>query len=784
MKTFGHFDDASRAYCITEPVTPRPWINYIGNGRLAAFISQNAGGLLWLHEPYTRRLTRYHFIPAPGDRPGFYLYVRNRNTQSVWNPHFAPTCTRLDRFECRHSPGLSVFIGEKENVRIEVSYGIPPNDDVMLWRVKATNLGALPVQIELASYMEFGLLEFMRETLGWCYLKNHFGLTFDAATRSIRYDYHVFEAPACPAMAFACTDEVSRFECSRDAFVGRTGSLERPDSLTPGNDLSNSEIPGGGHACATLGIDLDLAPGEAREFGYCFAVADSWPLADALLEKYSRIEAIHSGLAEISSHWNSRFRALQVQTGVSALDRFVNVWNPCNAVVALENCRIISTDHTGVDGLRYRDTSQDALAVTHLDPAMAISRLRLVLAQQTKDGGGCFAFYPETARPTSDAPHRSDNTVWPVYTFWHLIAETGDASVLEEVIPFRDGGEASVYEHLKLGLEHIYQRRGPNGLPTMFHADWNDGLALFGDEAAESVMLGMQLVAACRDFRDLALMAGRTNDAAWCEQVADELGAILNSEKSWDGQWYRRLLLSNGKAVGTAASAQGQIYLDVQPWAVLSGVGDFKGRGALALESLNERLNTEFGLSIVAPPYRGFPEPGDKPLGSNPGTNENGGIFCHANTWAIIAECLLGNSERAFEYYLKLLPEEVINKVGAAHYEREPYAYVSTLLGPCCDAQGRAGISWLTGTASWMYVAVTQYILGIRPTLEGLLIRPCLPKAISEVRVTRQWRGVEYVIDIHHSGSGKNEVRIDGEILPDSLIKLGRSGRVLVQCFC
>ena len=267
--------------------------------------------------------------------------------------------------------------------------------------------------------------------------------------------------------------------------------------------------------------------------------------------------------------------------------------------------------------------------------------------------------------------------------------------------------------------------------------------------------------------------------------MADELGAILNSEKSWDGQWYRRLLLSNGKAVGTAASAQGQIYLDVQPWAVLSGVGDFQGRGALALESLNERLNTEFGLSIVAPPYRGFPEPGDKPLGSNPGTNENGGVFCHANTWAIIAECLLGNAERAFEYYLKLLPEEVINKVGAAHYEREPYAYVSTLLGPGSDAQGRAGISWLTGTASWMYVAVTQYILGIRPTLEGLKISPCLPRRIEGLKIERVFRGSRLEIAIENSGTGKTEVQLDGQTVTDGVLRNlqpGSTYKVLCKC--
>jgi len=784
MKTYGHFDDAARAYVVTSPVTPRPWINYLGNRRLAAFISQNAGGLLWLHEPYTRRLTRYHFIPAPGDRPGFYLYVRDRRSGSVWNPHFAPTCTPLDRFECRHAPGTSTFTGEKDGIRVEVSYGIPPDEDVLLWDVTVTNTGRTGATVELASYMEFGLLEFMREAVGWCYLKNHFSLAFDAAARCIRYDYHVFEAPATPAMAFACTEPVSGFDCSREAFTGRTGTLERPETLRSGQDLTGSELPGGGHACATLGVNLDLSPGETRHLGYCFAAADSPALVDTWLRHYAGADAIAQGLAAIRAAWESRFNVLQVETGIAAADRFINTWNPYNATVALEHCRIISTDHMGTDGLRYRDTTQDALAVAHLDPGFAADRLRLVLAQQTRDGGGCFGFYPRTSRPTSDHPHRSDNTVWPVFTIKSLIAETGDAAILHESIAYRDGGSASVYEHLRNGLEHIYGRRGPHGLPVMFHADWNDGLALFGDEKAESVMLGFQLVAACRDFRELALRYGDRHDADWCAGVEQELADALNSDDAWDGAWYRRLLLSNGKIAGGAACRQGRIYLDVQPWAVLSGVGDADGRGRRAMDSLRERLNTPFGLSIVAPPYRGFPEPEDKPLGSNPGTNENGGIFCHANTWAVIAECMLGNAETAWEYYRKLLPETVIGSVGPDHYEREPYAYASTLLGMDSAAPGRAGISWLTGTASWMYMAATQYILGIRPTLDGLRVTPCLPAAISRVAVKRRFRGTDYAIEIINTARGHAEIRRDGRTLPDGLLTPAPGKQVSVVCHC
>ena len=346
-------------------------------------------------------------------------------------------------------------------------------------------------------------------------------------------------------------------------------------------------------------------------------------------------------------------------------------------------------------------------------------------------------------------PTRCDNTVWPILTVANLVNETGDLAFFEEKIAFRDGGNATVYEHIRLGLDYIWQRRGPHGLPTLFHADWNDGLAVFRDEQAESVMLGMQLVYAANLFREFATRLGRAQDAAWCESVAGELTGILNSDAVWDGSWYRRLLLSNGLNVGSRQRPQGQIYLEPQVWSVISGVGDFAERGRQAMDAARERLDTARGLCICAPPYTGIPSPEDPLIGSAPGTGENGAIFCHANTWAIIAECLLGRGDRAYEYYRKLLPSVAAEEVGQSHWGREPYVFNSTVVGPAQGKDfGRGGISWLTGTASWMYIAATQYILGIQPTLNGLQIRPCLPAHWKNVHVKRRFRGQDYQIEI------------------------------------
>jgi cellobiose phosphorylase len=781
--SYGHFDDARRQYVITDPLPPKPWINYLGNRRLKAFISQNAGGLLWHVEPQFRRITRYHYIPGPPDRPGFYLYLRDRRTGDVWNPHFAPACAKLDSFECRHSPGVTSFTANRHGVRAEITYTIPPWHDVMVWRISLHNTGTSAANLQAVSYIEFSLLEFMREIIGWCYLKNQLAFRYDPSVRAIRYDYHVFEAPFTPRMTFGCSAPVSGFDCARDAFIGLTGSLQRPAALEPGAELTGSELPLGGHGCGVLGVDVKLAAGEKREFAYVFAIGDTWEQTDDLLARFAQPGAADEAIRATQSVWESRLANCQIQTPDAVVNRFVNTWNPYNCAVTLDICRIISTDHMGLDGLRYRDTMQDALAGASFDADFARLRVRQILAQQTRDGGGCFAFWPDSPKPTTDVPHRSDNTVWPVYTIKALLAETGDMSFLDERIAFRDGGDATVYEHILLGLKHIYERRGPHGLPVLYHADWNDGLALFGDEKAETVMLGMQLVHSCREMAELADRLGREGDAEWCRRVADELTKTLNSDAVWDGRWYRRLLLSNGKVLGSATCRQGCIFLNPQSWSVISGVGAGE-RGRTAMEAAAELLDTPYGLRILDPPYRGIPEPEDPPLGSNPGVGENGGIFCHANTWAIIAETMLGNAERAFKYYRQLLPQVVSEKAGPRHYGREPYVYVSSIVGPASNRFGEGGISWLTGTASWMYVAVTQHILGIRPTLDGLVVQPCLPAALPHVRVFRRFRGCTYEIEIFNDGCGNVQLEIGGKPAEGNLVRPSTKGRVCVKCRC
>jgi cellobiose phosphorylase len=616
--------------------------------------------------------------------------------------------------------------------------------------------------------VEFGLLEFMREVIAWCYLKNHNAFRFDPATETIRYEYHVFEAPHTPKMAMGCSGELSGFTCSREAFLGPTGSLRRPDALAEGA-LGGEELPLGGHGCGVLAREFHLEAGTGQDVTYILAVGDTWGQVDAMIETFRDPAESAQAVTAVRRFWSERLSRFQVASQDPIVDAFVNVWNPVNAMVACELARSISTDHMGLDGLRYRDTMQDALAVAHLDAEYAADRVRLVLAQQTAEGAGCFAFYPDSPQPTCDQPDRSDNTVWPIYTVENLLAETGDLSLLAENVPYRDGSTGSVFDHLLRGLKYVHGRRGANGLPLLAHADWNDGLALFQDERAESVMLAMQMVSSCRRLAEMADRIGRSQEADWCRSAADGYDQAVNSDTVWDGRWYRRLILSDGTPIGSADRRQGQIYLTVQAWSVISGVAR-DGRGKAAMDAVAERLDSECGLAILAPPFVGFPEPEDPPLGSNPGVGENGGIFCHANTWAIIAEALLGRADRAWKYYRQLLPPHVIDRYGVQHYQREPYVYVSSIVGPCSERLGEGGISWLTGTASWMYEAVTKHLLGVHPTMDGLRIRPCLAGEGPTVRVQRRFRGCRYDIDVQ-PGSGPRSLLVNGEVQPGDLIR-------------
>ncbi len=781
---YGNFDDSQRAYVVTNPLTPKPWINYLSNRKLATFISQNAGGFLWCRDTTTGRITRYHYLASPSDRPGYYVYVKDHATGKVWNPHFAPTCTELDDFKCYHMPGTTRFVGVKDGIEVSVQYVIPPDDNALLYRVKVTNRSTKAAKLTLASYLEWGILEFYRE-LWWAYLKYHCVFSFDAERRCIKNQYNVYEAAYAPAMLMATTEPVAGFECSRDAFIGKAGSLQTPDALCSKRGFTNSELPLGGHGCGVLGVDVQLAPGASKGMAYMFTMGDNWDQAHALLDKYSKLPAIDAAVEQAKQFWEHRLKTLQTQTGDAMVDRFVNTWNPYQSMVLLSLPASTNTEHMGIDSLRWRDFTQYCLTPGNVDPEFAKFKLGEIWPNQHTSGEGCCYYYPNTNKPPGDEPRRSDNTAWSVYSVKNIVEETGDLSYLEQSYPYREGGSGSVYDHVLRGLKWISDNRGPQGLPLMFYADWNDALGDWRSPQTQSVMLALQFVHSCRQFKQLSDRLGRSADSQWCQNAADEMERILNSPAVWDGKWYARLLLGDGTKVGSHKDRETQIWINPQTWSVISGVGAFEGRGNIAMESVFQRLNSPAGLYKQDPPMGSTGVDSEEARCMRPGVAENGGVFNHTNTWAIIAECLLGHNDRAFEYYRRIIPAVHIERVGADLYEREPFAYVSSVNGPHAGKLfGQGGINWITGTATWMYNAVSQYILGVKPTLDGLSVKPCLPSHLNKVRIARRFRGCMYDIQVDNAARGAWQLEVNGKAIDGTVIPLQKSDTCSVRVRC
>lgn len=777
--SYGHFDDASRSYVVTNPTTPKPYINYLGNRKLACFISQNAGGMMWYLETEARRLTRYHYLAGPGDRPGFYVYIRDRSTGAVWNPHFAPTCAALNSFQCRHSPGVTSFVSTRDAIAAAVDYVIPVDDNVLLMNVTLTNNAAQLASLQIASFMEFGILETARESW-WCYLQRQMHLTFDPHLQCIRHNYKVFEALYSPKMSVGCTEPVAGFDCSRDAFLGRSGHYGDPEALRPGREMSNSELPIGGHACGALGVNVELAPGASKKLAFIFTMGDDWQQSDALLAKYRDMANVQAAIDAQRDFWQRRLGVLTASTGDEVVDRFVNTWNPYHAMTIAALPCSVSADHMGIDGLRYRDTTQYCLAPANIDPPFVVEWMDPLFASQKKDGQGSYIFWPHLKRPASDALKRSDNTVWQAYTIRNVIDETGDLSYLDRRVPYRDGGDDTVYRHVLGGLKYLADNLGPQGMPLMFYADWNDCLVLWQGPTTQSVMLAMQMEHACKLWADVADRIGRSADADWCRRQAAGLDRSIN-QHAWDGKWYRRLVMGPDKFLGSQSDVEGKLWINSQTWAVLCGAGDTDGRGRTAMEMVHRHLDSPAGLFKQWPVIGSDPSTARK-TGSPAGIGEYGGVFNHTQTWAVMAQVMLGNGQRAFDYYRRTIPQVVCERFGAEHYQREPYAYASSLVGPIHPLFGQGGISWITGTASWMYLAATHYILGIRPGLDGLAVRPCLPASLGSVRVQRLFRGCMYDIRIDNALGGHIQLEVDGKAISGDVIPLQSKDRCEVRC--
>ena len=719
--------------------TPTPWMNYLSNGTFHTMISQAGGGVAFYKSPQIWRINHYRFFHLPTDRSGFYTYIKDKN--HVWCPTNEPVRDKPDKWTSTHGMGYTRFEAEKDGVSAVVTYFVGELENALIWNMKLKS--DTDKKITVFPYVELGMMEFMRELQWQCYNKHQ--LTCYNTDDILVYKYGVEDQPKpdeTPLVYFASDAPVTAFDCDRDEFVGSYRSEENPKNVEKGK-CTNSTMYGG-DPCFALQIDVDLKAGEEKEINIFLGTAMTENDIKKSVEHCREKDFVKKSFEKLSEHWDNYLNHFQCEIPDKDAQTMINIWNPYQAERNFQFSRNISYYATGTfRGVGVRDTAQDILAMVPFDTRRAKDKLNLLFTQQYKDGHCNHYCFPIEGWEPVKRIH-SDNHLWLVMTCYHIIMEEGSLDYLDEKVDFYDGGSASVWEHIKKSIDFCMANRGENGFPLMLASDWNDMLYKVCREGkGESIWTSMQFGTVLGMIAELAELKGE--DKQKYIDIYKEQKKLVNST-AWDGKWFIRCITDNGRFIGSEKEPQAKIWLNSQSWSVISGMGDDE-KQISAMDSVKKYLDTELGIKKIEPAMTtDYPTKDGNLTSYNKGCGENGSVFCHANTWAIIAECMLKRPENAYKYYHQLLPMIAQQKAGEWRYKAEPYA--SNIFGPESDKFGLANVSWLTGTAAWMYIAVTQYMLGIKPKWNGLEIDPCLDNAMLPAKVKRVFRGKTYNITI------------------------------------
>jgi cellobiose phosphorylase len=788
---YGYFDDPNREYVITDPRTPAKWINYIGTLQFGGFVDHTGGALICKQDPTFNRITKYVQQMPSSDFKGETLYVRVKKDERgktdgyiVFSPFFVPTLTPYDKYECRVGLGYTCITSEMHGLRTEVTIFVPMGAAVEVRDIKVTNITDKPLEVDAIPVLEythpnalqqFTNADWIPQTMQSKMLKDG-GFTvliqYPFMFRDIKVNYFTSNLPA------------SSFETDRKKFLGQNeyGTWANPVSLQ-GAELSNTQANRGDNIGALLHHLGTLQPGETKRLITQLGQEPNYEAAKKSVEAYRRPRSVDEALDAIKKFWDGYLNILQVETPDAAFNSNVNIHNPHQCHTTRQWSRYLSYYQLGMGarGIGMRDSSQDLLGTMANNPQDAKEFLKLLLHFQRQNGSAFHFFNPLTLEGSEgdslereDRPHYySDDHLWSILGIAAYVRETGDTSFLDEVIPYyekdRDGNplhSSSVLDHAKRGLSFTRADVGKHGLPVLGFADWNDTVNL--PTGAESFFTANLYGVALREFIALLKYIG---------QPADEYEAAYREmqtrveEHGWDGEWYIRYFDDQGVPLGSSKNQYGQIYLNGQSWAVLSGFASSE-RAQRAMQSVYEKLNTKHGIKLSAPGFNGWDPKYGGVTTYPPGAKENGGIFLHPNPWAMMAETMLGNGDRAYEYYSQINPAGKNDSIDL--YEIEPYVYAQNILGDEHPQFGLGRNSWLSGTASWCYQAGTQWILGIRAEYDGLRIDPCIPSKWDGFKATRVYRGVQYKITVtnpKHVCKGVAKVTVNGKQVTGSLIR-------------
>ena len=764
---YGYYDNENREYVITRPDTPAPWMNYLGNGGFSGLISNTGGGLIFNKDSSNFRITRYRFNQIPWDRPGRYLYLRDMEDGEYWSPTWQPVMRELDTYECRHGHGYTKISSTYKEIDSSVTYFIPLNKNYELWKVRLTNQSNSNRQLRAFTYLEFcSYVAGYDMKADW---PRYFMTGFHDGNAVI-FDPSDDWIKVPERLSFIGTNlEITGFDCDRDVFIGKYRSESNPISVEKG-ECQNSEL-NADNCCGSICMDLDFAPNETKAFYLVVGITDDSKKIVDIID--AAVSVADKDFKDLMQFWKEHVDLIQIETPDEEMNTMVNCWHPYQCRMTFNWSRFISYYERGLDrGWGYRDSMQDVLGVIHSVPEQVKERIKTLLGIQYAEGNARAVYYPGTG--ASAGGGRSDDHLWGIFSVCSYIKETGDYGFLDEKVPYVDGGEASVCEHLIQGLKFTREHVGEHGIPLFLKNDWNDSLKYIASQGkGESAFVFFQAAHAVYELKLLFEKIGDQEKLAWANDYYDWCKHVY--QVLWDGKWFLRGFTDYGEKFGTDEDEWNKIFLNPQSWAVLSRLPSDK-QGQSAFDNVRDYLFTEMGVVSHAPASTGIDIPNKSYFGLKGGVRENGGLFFHASTWAIIAETLLGRNEEAYSLYRRELPTMRNDKVEKCMIE--PYVYASSMVAPNHEKADLGVGSWLSGTASWMYVAATQYILGFRPDYDGIVIDPCVPKNWDGFKYTRMYRGckVELVSgQLPYEGARSKAllvdgVKVEGNFIPASMI--------------
>ena len=802
---FGYFDDNNKEYVITTPKTPLPWINYLGCNDFFTLLSNTCGGYTFYKDAKLLRMTRYRYNDTTPDTNGKYFYIKDGDT--IWNPGWQPTKTELDSYECRHGIGYSKFTGVKNNVEAALVTFVPADNPVELTKVTLTNKGNAKKDIQLFSYVEWCLWNADDDMKNY---QRNLSIGEVEVVDSTIYHKTEYRERRNHYAVYSVNAKIDGFETSRDEFRGAYNGPDKPAAVIEGK-LHNT-IASGWYPIASHQLNVSLEAGESKTFVFALgyienAEDDKWEKpgvinkkkADALLAKYQTTKDFDKAFDELCKYWDNLLSKFHIESSDEHVNRMVNIWNQYQCMVTFNMSRSASYYETGIGrGMGFRDSCQDLLGFVHLIPDRARERIIDIASTQFQDGSAYHQYQPLTKKGNSDIGSGfNDDPLWLIAGTSAYIRETGDTSILKEMVPYDNDMSVAttLMEHLKRSFDYIVNHKGPHDLPLIGRADWNDCLNLncfsehpgesfqcFGPSegpVAESVFIAGMFVKYGREYAALAKLLGDSAEEARVLAEVDKMIAAIEKD-GWDGEWFVRAYDAYSHKVGSKECEEGQIYIEPQGMCVMAGVGVEDGNAEKALNSVKAKLDTKYGVMILQPAYTRYHLELGEITSYPPGYKENAGIFCHNNPWISIAETCIGRGDRAFEVYKKTCPS-YIEDISEIH-RTEPYVYSQMVAGADAKFHGEAKNSWLTGTAAWTFTNISQYILGIYPTLEGLSVNPCTPAAFGDFNVTRVYRGVTYNIEIKNPNKvqkGVSSLTVDGVEVQGNVIPFDPSKKVV-----